>query len=290
MTRGRATEVDAYVFIKRKLAEAGWRAKNPERNPDGEVYTQNECLSNPRIKQVLGRDRPENIVKVTEHHLWVIESKRSHGELGKAIGEAKDYATALNRSAYYVVPFVSGVAGNDDDGFIVKTEVRLGKQWAPVTINDIAVTGLLSPSDCQTLLEKGGAEISDPPIDERRFVLTAERINNQLDAGNVPPHDRAKVVSALLLSMLNPGGAPSIEEKNTTVLVGDINTRVKTVLETQGKSGFQEHIKIPVPSAANNHAVFRKALVEALQELRGLNIHSAMKSGADWLGTFYEVF
>ena len=36
--------------------------------------------------------------------------------------------------------------------------------------------------------------------------------------------------------------------------------------------------------------MFRRALIESFQELRGLNIHSAMKSGADWLGTFYEVF
>ena len=84
--------------------------------------------------------------------------------------------------------------------------------------------------------------------------------------------------------------APNIEEKDTTVLIEDINTRVKRVLAQQGKSGFSDHIRIPIPSAENNHVVFRQALVEALQELRGLNIHSAMKSGADWLGTFYEVF
>jgi type I restriction enzyme M protein len=35
---------------------------------------------------------------------------------------------------------------------------------------------------------------------------------------------------------------------------------------------------------------FRKALVDTIQELNNLNIRSAMNSGADWLGAFYEVF
>ena len=83
---------------------------------------------------------------------------------------------------------------------------------------------------------------------------------------------------------------PNIEEKDTALLIGDINNRVKSVLRNAGKPGFEDHIKIPLPSAEDNHVKFRRALVESLQELRGLNIHSAMKSGADWLGAFYEVF
>lgn len=34
----------------------------------------------------------------------------------------------------------------------------------------------------------------------------------------------------------------------------------------------------------------RQALVDTLQELNNLNIRSAMNSGSDWLGSFYEVF
>lgn len=288
--RGRPTEVDAYIFIKRKLGEIGWCTKNPERNPEGQVYTQNECLSNPRIKALLGLSRPENIVTVTDRRLWVIESKSTHGQLSEAMGEAREYAEMLIAGDDYEVPLVSGVAGNDDDGFLVSTEVAIDGTWTPVTINGIPATGFLSPSDCQTLFDAAGPDIADPPIDDRRFVLTAERINATLDSGSVQAHDRPKVVSALLLSMLNPSGAPNIEEKDTSVLIGDINTRVRRVLQQQGKEGFEDHIRIPIPAATNNHAIYRRALVEALQELRGLNIHSAMRSGADWLGTFYEVF
>ena len=287
--RARATEVDAYIFIKRKLAELGWNTRNPERNDKGQVWTQNECLSNPYIKGLLGMNRPENIVKVSENVLWVIEAKRSHGQIDEAIEEAQDYAAQINEGARKNVRLVSGVAGNDDDGYIVRSQLLIDKTWHNVSINGVDTTGLLSPDECQKLLESQQPNLDDPPINEILFVTTAERINVTLHEGAVNSNDRAKVVSALLLSMLTAGG-PHIEERDTTLLIQDINNRVARVLRQQGKQGFEEHIRIPIPSATDNHVKFRRALVDALQELRGLNIHSAMRSGADWLGTFYEVF
>ena len=284
-----STEVDAYIFIKRKLEETGWITRNPERNPEGQVYTQNECLSNPRIKARLGLNRPENIVKITEKQLWVIEAKRSHKQLNQALHQARKYADKLNDGPFFKALIVSGVAGNNDDGFIVKTQLYKDEKWVSVQINGIEATALLSPEECETLLETQYHNIEDPPIDDRRFLLTAEKINKILHEGAVNPHHRANVVSALLLAMLSPKG-PDIEQRNTSILIGDINTRVKNILQKQGKIGFYDHIRIAEPSATNNHVNFRRALVESLQELRGLNIHSAMKSGADWLGTFYEVF
>ena len=284
-----STEVDAYVFIKAKLSELGWNTRNPERTPEGQVYTQNECLWNPHIKALLNLDRPENIVKVTETKLWVIEAKRSHRQLHEAIEDAHKKSAKLNKGDLYEVPIISGVAGNDEDGFIVQSQFLEDGKWVTVRINSIEATGLLSQDECHALLNSKNANIEDPPINERFFVLTAEKINKILHEGAVNSHQRANVVSALLLSMLSSEG-PSIEEKDTSILIGDINNRVRRVLQTQGKAGFEEYIRIPLPAATDNHAKFRKALVEVLQELRGLNIHSAMKSGADWLGTFYEVF
>ena len=284
-----STEVDAYIFIKRKLKELGWNTGNPERNPDGQVYTQNECLSNEQIRLALGLDRPENIVKVTDLSLWVIEAKRYHSQLDEAVNEARDYAEKLIAHNFFSVPIISGVAGNDDDGFIVKTQLFLDGRWETVQINSIDTTGLLSPDECQVLLASNQPNIQDPPIDDRRFVQTAEKINDILHKGSVNPHQRANVVSALLLSMLSPNQL-DLDVRDTSVLISDINTRVQRVLERQGKASFHEYIKIPIPAATDNHVKYRRALIESLQELRGLNIHSAMKSGQDWLGTFYEVF
>jgi len=45
------SEVDAYSFIKEQLGLLGWAVKNPARFNHGEVYKQNEGLSNIEIKR-----------------------------------------------------------------------------------------------------------------------------------------------------------------------------------------------------------------------------------------------
>lgn len=284
-----STEVDAYVYIKRKLRELGWNTGNPERNPDGQVYTQNECLSNEHIKRAWGLDRPENVVRFTDASLWVIEAKRYQSQLDQAVNEARDYAERLIADGFYGVPFISGVAGNNDDTFVVQNQFLRDGHWETVQINAIDATGLLSPDECRTIADSNHPNIEDPPIDDRRFVQTAERINDILYKGAVNPHQRANVVSALLLSTINRNRV-DLDVSDTSVLIADINTRVQRELNRQGKSSFHEYIRIPLPAATENHVKYRRALIDSLEELRGLNIHSAMQSGQDWLGTFYEVF
>jgi hypothetical protein len=47
------SEVDAYSYIKEQLELLGWVVKNPARVPRGEVYKQNEALSNKYLKKAL---------------------------------------------------------------------------------------------------------------------------------------------------------------------------------------------------------------------------------------------
>jgi len=285
----RDSEVHAYAFIKDKLKNREWDIRNPERTPLGQVWTQNECLSNPEIKRLLGLQKPENIVKISETLLWVFESKRSHAELSKALSEAEGYARQLNKSKRLKVQFITGVAGNDIDSFLMRTCYLMDNTYVPVTINGVAITGFLSPADCQTLLDRGSPNLDNVPVDETLFHLRATHINEILHLGAVNPHHRANVMAALLLSMIG-GTEPNVNERDPSVLIQDINTRAESVLRQQKKPEFADQIRIAPPAAKDNHVKFRQALVDTLQELRDLNIRSAMNSGSDVLGTFYEVF
>jgi type I restriction enzyme M protein len=287
--RSRDTEVDAYIFIKENLKALGWDTRNPARNDSGQVYTQNECLANPEINRLLGQERPENIIKINDEILWVIESKRSHGELDTAVREGEDYADKLNRSRSFKAKFVSGVAGNATDSFLIKNYYRANGHYSPVIMNGVETSGLLSPDLCRIILETNKPEIADPIIDEKWFLDRATIINEILHLGAVNPHQRASVMAALLLSMLSDTG-PNIQERRPDILIGDINSRVIGVLREQGKVEFAPYMNIPLPATRDNHIKFRQALVDTVQELRNLNIRSAMNSGADWLGAFYEVF
>jgi type I restriction-modification system DNA methylase subunit len=284
-----STEVDAYIFIKEQLRKQGWDARNPSRVAGGQVWTQTECLAHPEIKTHFVLDHPENVVKVTEKVLWVIEAKRTHKEIEKAVGEAEDYARKLNASQLFKAAFVSGVAGNEVDTFVIRTRYLKDGKFLPVTMNTVEVTGFLTPDNCAHVLHTDQPNIDNPPIDEKKFIARAERINEILHLGAVNPHQRAVVMASLLLSKLSSTG-PNIEEKVTAVLIDDINARTRSVLRAQKKTEFEELIRITPPTSQDNHFKFRQAIVDTIQELDLLNIRSAMNSGVDWLGAFYEVF
>jgi hypothetical protein len=283
----RNTEVDAYVFIKENLKELGWDVRNPLRFPTGQVYTQNECLSNEEIKRFLNLDRPENIVKVTETTHWVIEAKRDHQQLEQAISEAEDYARRINESRNIKVKFISGVAGNALDSYLITTKYLVGDQFVSVTLNEKDITSLLSVELAQRVLENG-PDLEDVPIDEEFFLARAEKINTILHVGAINKNQRARVMAALLLSLVDD--TPPNIDASPSVLIGDINSRARRVLTREGKSEFYRYIEIALPPTEDNHIKFKKALVQTLQELNSLNIRSAMNSGADVLGKFYEVF
>jgi type I restriction-modification system DNA methylase subunit len=285
----RDSEVHAYHFIKNELRVLGWDVRNPERADGGQVWTQNESLHNPALKESLGNDKPENIVKVANSILWVFEAKRSHEDLDKALTEAEGYAREFKGNGTYQVRFITGVAGNDIDLFLVRTRYFDGTDFVPVTLNGVEATGLLSQATLQTILETGCPDIADPEIDEQLFISKAEHINEILHLGAVNPHHRAGVMVALLLARVSDTG-PNIDERRPDILIRDINSRVHSILRDQGKPEFADYINIALPSTPDNHVKLRQALVDTLQELNNLNIRSAMNSGADWLGAFYEVF
>ena len=283
------SEVHAYQFIRDELRLLGWDTRNPERADGGQVWTQNECLHNPAIKESLGNDKPENVVKVTHNVLWVFEAKRSPQDLDLALAEAEEYARAFDGNSTYQAKFISGVAGNDIDLFLVRTKYFNGAEFVSVTLNGVEATGLLSQASLQTILQTQAPDIADPEIDEQLFISKAEHINQILHLGAVNPHQRAGVMAALLLARVSET-SPNLDEPRPDILIRDINSRVQSILRDQGKPEFAEYINIALPSTPDNHVKLRRALVDTLQELNNLNIRSAMNSGADWLGAFYEVF
>ena len=161
------TEVEAYDFIRQDLRDLKWIVKNPSLGTGGQVWTQNQCLSHPEIKEAFGAMRPENVVKVSEQLVWVIEAKATRKELGKAIDEAiNDYAKKINDAPGKLrAVLASGVAGNEAAGYLIKTKIRIDGKWLPVTINGQEATGLLSPESVKFLIDNDTNDIHDyaPP-------------------------------------------------------------------------------------------------------------------------------
>lgn len=283
------SEVEAYIFIRNHLKDFGWVVKNPSRFPDGQVWIQNQCLSHPGIKAALGNTRPENIVKLSETKVWIIEAKRDRALLANALKEAEnDYARPINEGGLLTVPLITGVAGNDNTGFEVRTRLLVDGSYVPVTINGREATGLLGPEIVDRLLMTGNPAIADVPVNETMFLKAAEQINRTLHIGGINKNDRARVMAALLLALLEEPG-PQVES-DLLVLIDDINTRTKAILRKHGKAEFHPFVVITPPTNSDNHVKFRTAIIQTIQELNNLSIKSAMNSGTDVLGKFYEVF
>lgn len=126
------------------------------------------------------------------------------------------------------------------------------------------------------------------PVDEPLFLSKAEKINQILHLGGINKDYRARVMAALLLALVDET-MPNIDA-SPHVLIRDINSRAEAVLDSQSKKEFYEYVRISLPASQDNHIQFKSALVKTIQELQNLNIRSAMNSGTDVLGKFYEVF
>ena len=283
------TEVEAYDFIRRGLRDLGWIVKRPSLTTNGQVWTQNQCFSHPDIKSALDKKRPENIVKLSETSIWVIEAKAARNQLGLALDEAINYySERINRTNCPLRAILaSGVAGTEELGYLIKTKIRIDGKWYPVTINGQEATGLLSPDDVRVLLENKSADIHEFSPPQWLFLQAAERINGILHIGGINKNDRAKTMAALLLSVVDQ--PPNLETK-LPVLIAEINGRSEAVLKLNGKPDFAPFVKILPPTNTTNHVKFKNALVRTIQELQNLNIRSAMNSSTDVLGQFYEVF
>ena len=65
---------------------------------------------------------------------------------------------------------------------------------------------------------------------------------------------------------------------------------MELLLRKHGKSEFFDTIKLAMPATQKNHKNFRTAIVEVIGQLREMNVRSAINSGDDALGKFYETF
>lgn len=286
---GRRSEFSSYVFIKNDLANLGWITKNPTRNPDGQLYTQQECLDHDDIGKQLNRLRPEYVVKIKEDAFWVIEAKGSLNQIETAVSEALDYAKKINKSPYVKARIYTGVAGNDDDGYLVETHYIDGRgRSSVVNYNGKAITGFLSPDQARYVVDNSTNELNELVADESVLMQIAEDINEELHRASINKDLRATAIASILLAMISDT-LPNFNA-SPDVFVKDINNRAEDVLIHHNKREFAEYIELKLPQDDSAKLKFKAALVKVFFLLRKINIKAAMDGGQDLLGKFYEVF
>ncbi len=285
----RVSEFASYVFIKNDLSNLGWNTRNPNRVPDGQLYTQQECLDNPDIAEGLNKQKPEYVVKVKEDSFWVIEAKNSRDKMEIAFKEAIDYAKDINKSNTVKVFLVTGVAGNDDEGYLVQTGYILADGTvAIIEYNNKLITGFLSPNQANYLIDNGTHVLNDLVTDEAMLLSVAEQINEEFHKASINKDLRATVISSILLSMISDT-LPNFNA-SPVVFIKDINNRAEDVLIYHAKREFAEYIELRLPQEEAPKLKYKAAIVKVFFLLRKINVKAAMNGSQDLLGKFYEVF
>ena len=284
------SEFRVYPYILEVLKKLGWDTRNPARG--GQVYTQGEFRRhNPLLAKALGRKAPENIIVIP----WqggsfysVVEAKRRHQDNDAALAQAEGYADLINQRAPGLARFATGIAGTPESSFYVSTSYWDGERWSEVAINNYGATGFLTLEQCCSILGQNNPRILDYDVNLGLFLAKANDINKTLHTNAVAARDRAKLVAGMLLALAEDAAFRISSSPRT--LVGDINSRIESLLEKHGKVGFLPEVSLKLPANNENHRKYWSAIVETMQHLREMNIRSAINSGTDALGQFYETF
>ena len=140
------------------------------------MYTQQECLDNAAIAEQIGRQRPEFVIKVRENVFWVFEAKAEHNQLEQAFTEAVEYSNQINRDETIRAFLISGVAGNDIDGYLIKTaKVNRNGTVELIEYNDNYITGLLSQDQARYLVDNDTHRLNELVSDEKILLSIAEK-------------------------------------------------------------------------------------------------------------------
>lgn len=284
------SEFQSYTYIKNELKDKGWNVNNPNRDPRGQVYTQQECLQNSEIASKWGKLHPEYVVKLAEDKFWVIEAKPTHEELNKAFEEAVEYGELLNQHKFVRAMIVTGVAGNDIDRYLVKNAywIKGKKHYEVIVYEGKDITSLLTPPIAKRLIDENTPVLKEFDIPDIELYKASDHINKVFHLASIRKDKRATIVATMLLSLLGDTD-PNYNDK-PDVFVDDINSRAKETLKENGKEAFFKYIEIQLPEKADAKIKFKEALVEAFFTLRKINIKAAMRTGSDVLGRFYESF
>lgn len=282
------SEVHAYGYILKKLKDkiSGWSKS--------QIITQNELLRDEEIAKLLktskrGTQKPENIVKVREDVLYIIEAKSSRKKLKQALSEAKnDYAEKINKSSLLKALFISGVGGNEDEGYIVKSQFLVNGLWETITQNGVEIPDLLTKNQTETILNSNDPHLKDVEISDEEFYQVAVDLNKSLHENGIIKDERAKFIASILLAILE-GSKIDYSEK-ASLLVQSINHRIEILLKQHGKLEFANYIRLNIPIGTTNHNKYKNAIIKTLQKLYALNIGATVDSDRDTVGQFYEAF
>lgn len=282
--KNKRAESRARYFTRRIAEERGWDVKHPQKGGD---FLEEQEVTAYLPDTDLGLSRPDFVLCLKGEPVVVIETKNEFRKYQEAIDEAIDYCGQINSRGKYHVKIAIGVAGEDDNGYVVVVKYHKDGKWQDLTSKGNVLTAILSKQECINALssDDGTTEVTIPSSAE--FIEAAIEVSNILRTAKIETTLRPKVVGAITTALYY--GEINM---STTDVLKDINDMAAAaIMGSEHFSDEKKELLIEAIKLGNNDfnrlSPFAFRIISILKRL---NVKAVLQSDADFLGMFYEAF
>lgn len=284
MPRNTRAESRCRYLIREIAQQKGWNTKHPQR---GGHFLEEQEIAAYFSDSGLGLTKPDFIVCRNYLPLIVVEAKNEIGKIEDAVSEAIEYAEAINDHGTYSISIATGVAGEEDNGYLFRTLFYDGNAWVPLQAHGFELTSFPSVGEVNVALEthNGNTEVTIPQLSE--YISAAISLSSILRSAKIEPSLRPKVLGAVITALYQ-----GEIELGTGEELHSINDLVsQAVSETdhfdlEKKAQLIEALRLPDA----DYARLAPKMGKIVFILKTLNVKSILRTDTDFLGLLYEAF
>ncbi len=284
MPRNIRAESRCRYLIREIAQQKGWNTKHPQR---GGNFLEEQEIATYFPDSGLGLTKPDFVVCRNYSPLVVVEAKNDINKIEEAVSEAIDYAEAINTHGKYSVSIVTGVAGEEDNGYIFRTFFFNGESWVSLQSYGFELTSFPSVGEVNVALEtqNGNTEVTIPQLSE--YITAAIDLSSILRAAKIEPSLRPKVLGAVITALyqgeIELGNGEEIHSTNRLVSQAISET---DHFEDGKKVQLIEALRLPDA----DYARLAPKMSKIVFILKTLNVKSILRTDTDFLGLLYEAF
>lgn len=284
MPKNTRAESRCRYLIRDVAQQKGWNTKHPQR---GGNFLEEQEIAAYFPDSGLGLTKPDFLVCQNGCPAIVVEAKNEIQKIDEAISEAIEYAEAINRHGTYHIVIATGVAGEEDHGYLFKTSFFDGTAWVPLRSYGFELTSFPSVGEAAIALEtqNGTTDVTIPQLSE--YIAAAIDLSAILRAAKIEPSLRPKVLGAVITALyqgeIELGNGEEIHSINSLVYQAISET---DHFEDCKKAQLIEALRLPDA----DYARLAPKMGKIVFILKNLNVKSILRTDTDFLGLLYEAF
>jgi hypothetical protein len=282
MVKRKRAEARTRYFTRTQSQKRGWNINHPSKK--GDVLEEQE-ITNYFPKIGLGLEKPDFVYLLQGEPCLVIEAKNDIKKIDQAVLEAIGYAEKINETKKFGIKIIVGVAGEEDNGYVVVVKYLAKGKWKPLVSNGFPLTTIPSKREVELALEADDATTVVTVPSNAEFIDAAIELSTILRVAKIEAPLRPKVIGAFVVALYQ----------------GDIDT-------DKGVAAINKLAYEAITETIDLDKEKRIKLIEALKLIGGdyyrvepfinriasilkrLNIRSVLHASIDFLGLFYEAF